>query len=111
MTAITLHNDVVALRALEPTDLDILYTWENDPRVWTVSGTLTPYSRQMLCVISKPCDGPGRDEGKFSTKQILPLLSRTAAAAGIIGREGEYSITQTEFRRIKCLYIQSGLLR
>ena len=48
MTAITLHNDVVALRALEPTDLDILYMWENDPRVWTASGTLTPYSRQML---------------------------------------------------------------
>ena len=25
-----LSNDIVTLRALEPTDLDILYRWEND---------------------------------------------------------------------------------
>ena len=48
MSSFSLNNEVVALRALEPTDLDALYRWENDPRVWTASGTLTPYSRQML---------------------------------------------------------------
>ncbi len=48
MSEPTLCNGRVVLRALEPTDLDLLYRWENDPRVWTASGTLTPYSRQML---------------------------------------------------------------
>ena len=36
------------LRALEPEDLDFLYSLENDPDVWEISGTTTPYSRQVL---------------------------------------------------------------
>jgi diamine N-acetyltransferase len=43
-----LNNDTIALRALEPTDLDILYKWENDTRLWVVSDTIAPYSRQVL---------------------------------------------------------------
>ena len=36
------------LRALEPTDVDILYRWENDLTLWRVSGTLAPFSRHTL---------------------------------------------------------------
>lgn len=36
------------LRALEPSDLELLYAWENDPRVWRISGTLAPTSRERL---------------------------------------------------------------
>ena len=36
------------LRALEPTDLDLLYEIENQELVWEVSQTLTPYSRFVL---------------------------------------------------------------
>ncbi|MGI8892576.1 MAG: GNAT family N-acetyltransferase [Bacteroidia bacterium] len=36
------------LRALEPTDLDILYKWENNIDNWNLSGTLTPYSRFVI---------------------------------------------------------------
>ncbi len=36
------------LRALEPDDLELLYTWENDPSVWGVSGTIAPFSRVTL---------------------------------------------------------------
>ena len=43
-----MHNDTLRLRALEPTDLDLLYAWENDATVWTVSDTAAPYSRQVL---------------------------------------------------------------
>lgn len=43
-----LKNDDIALRALEPTDLDIMYKWENDTRLWVVSDTIAPYSRQAL---------------------------------------------------------------
>ncbi len=38
----------IRLRALEPADLEFLYVLENDPDVWEVSGTLTPYSKKVL---------------------------------------------------------------
>lgn len=43
-----LSNDTLMLRALEPTDLDTLYRWENDTALWTVSDTIAPYSREAL---------------------------------------------------------------
>lgn len=43
-----LEGERCRLRALEPTDVDLLYTWENDPAVWAVSGTLAPFSRYWL---------------------------------------------------------------
>lgn len=36
------------LRAPEPEDLDLLYIWENDHEIWSVSNTLTPFSRFTL---------------------------------------------------------------
>lgn len=35
----------IQLRALEPADVDLLYRWENDPDVWHLSQTVTPFSR------------------------------------------------------------------
>ena len=43
-----LKDDVITLRALEPTDLDTLYRWENDTALWTVSDTIAPFSREAL---------------------------------------------------------------
>jgi len=36
------------LRALEPSDVDLLYTWENDEKIWHLSNTQTPFSRFTL---------------------------------------------------------------
>lgn len=47
----------VALRALEPTDLDLILRWENDTEVWAVSNTLTPYSRQQIWQYLQTYDG------------------------------------------------------
>ncbi|WP_375415752.1 GNAT family N-acetyltransferase [uncultured Hymenobacter sp.] len=38
----------VSLRALEPDDLEFLYSLENDPAIWAVSDTLAPVSRHAL---------------------------------------------------------------
>jgi diamine N-acetyltransferase len=38
----------IKLRALEPEDLEILYTWENDNRYWTISNTVSPFSKYTL---------------------------------------------------------------
>lgn len=43
-----LKNDILKLRALEPTDLELLYEWENNPLIWEVSNTLSPYSKYIL---------------------------------------------------------------
>ena len=45
---ITLSGNTIYLRALEPEDLDFLYTLENDEKVWEVSETLAPYSKFIL---------------------------------------------------------------
>lgn len=36
------------LRALEPEDLDLLYTWENTPELWSEGETFQPWSREVL---------------------------------------------------------------
>ena len=43
-----LTRDNLRLRAVEPSDIDLLYTWENDPSIWHVSNTLAPYSRYQI---------------------------------------------------------------
>jgi diamine N-acetyltransferase len=43
-----LNSNTIYLRALEPTDLDFLYSLENDVSVWHVGNTLTPYSKSVL---------------------------------------------------------------
>ena len=43
-----LKGDDIQLRALEPNDLDLLYTWENNSEIWNVSQTLVPFSKFVL---------------------------------------------------------------
>ncbi len=43
-----LQGQQVLLRAIEPTDIDVLYQWENDVETWKVSNTQTPFSRFVL---------------------------------------------------------------
>lgn len=38
----------IYLRALEPSDLDLLYEWENNLEVWRISDTQVPFSRFQL---------------------------------------------------------------
>lgn len=43
-----LQGSRIKLRAIEPGDEDILYNWENNQKIWQVSNTLTPFSKQIL---------------------------------------------------------------
>jgi diamine N-acetyltransferase len=38
----------VWLRALEPEDLELLYDWENNNSYWTISNTVSPFSKYTL---------------------------------------------------------------
>lgn len=43
-----LKGQHIHLRALEKEDLDFLYKLENDTDIWEISGTVTPYSKNVL---------------------------------------------------------------
>ncbi|MFU8842278.1 MAG: GNAT family N-acetyltransferase [Bacteroidales bacterium] len=43
-----LKGNNIRLRALEPSDIDLLYAWENDEELWHLSNTITPVSRFIL---------------------------------------------------------------
>lgn len=43
-----LQTDRIFLRAPEPTDLDFLYLFENDPELWPVSMAVSPLSKDVL---------------------------------------------------------------
>ncbi len=43
-----LENDIIKLRAVEPSDLDTLFRWENDSSLWSVGCTIAPFSRKQL---------------------------------------------------------------
>lgn len=43
-----LLGERIRLRALEPQDVDLLYSWENDTTIWKASHTLAPFSRFVL---------------------------------------------------------------
>ena len=43
-----LENKYIKLRAVEMSDLDLLYEWENNTELWQVSNTLTPFSKYLL---------------------------------------------------------------
>jgi len=45
---IPLTGKNIKLRAMEPSDLDVLYVWENNPANWIVSNTITPFSKHVL---------------------------------------------------------------
>lgn len=38
----------IKLRALEPGDVDLLFNWENDQKIWHLSNTIVPFSKYIL---------------------------------------------------------------
>lgn len=43
-----IEGTIIRLRAVEPEDIDLLYAWENDSSLWSVSGTTEPFSREQM---------------------------------------------------------------
>jgi len=59
----------VFLRPPEPSDLGVLYDWENNPDLWRVSDTLSPYSKHQ---ISEYLNDPNNDI--FMRKQLRFMI-------------------------------------
>ncbi|WP_339837630.1 GNAT family N-acetyltransferase [uncultured Maribacter sp.] len=77
---VTLKGKQIYLRALEQKDLDFLYELENDTDVWEVSGTIAPYSKDVLQLY---LDSAHRDI--FDVKQLrLVICNLQHKAIGLI---------------------------
>ena len=69
----------IQLRAIEPSDLEVLYLWENDPDVWRVSGTLAPVSRDRLArFISEQC------YDLYATRQMRLIVDMDGVMVGSV---------------------------
>jgi diamine N-acetyltransferase len=62
----------IELRPLEMVDLNLLYMWENDSRVWSVSNTIAPYSKHIL---QQYIENSAADI--YSTKQLRLVVEKT----------------------------------
>ncbi len=70
----------ITLRALEPSDIDLLYNWENNSKIWPVSNTLAPFSRFVL---EKYIAESHMDI--FQTRQLRLMIDFTADKRETIG--------------------------
>ena len=66
----------VFLRPPEPSDLEVLYNWENNPDLWRVSDTLSPYSKHQ---ISEYLNDPNNDIFMRSLDRYLEAVTGLAA--------------------------------
>ncbi|MGB5989321.1 MAG: GNAT family N-acetyltransferase [Marinifilaceae bacterium] len=76
-----LENKDIKLRALEPSDIEILYKWENDEDSWEVSNTNTPFSRYIL---QKYLDNAYRDIYENKELRLVIASKETDEAVGLI---------------------------
>ncbi|MBU2946087.1 GNAT family N-acetyltransferase [Zobellia uliginosa] len=77
---LSLKGKYIALRGLEPTDLDFLYELENNTEIWEISGTTAPYSKHVLELY---LDNAHRDI--YDVKQLrLCICNPEGRAVGLI---------------------------
>ncbi|MBR5196892.1 MAG: GNAT family N-acetyltransferase [Alistipes sp.] len=75
----TLSADRCSLRALEPSDLELLYFWENDPEVWRVTSCGSPVSRERIAqfIVEQNYD-------IFASKQMRLVVEVDGMAVGTV---------------------------
>ncbi len=81
-----LKNNQIALRAIEPEDLDTLYRWENDASIWQNTGTQAPYSRFQLKQYIESCTANPYHDGQ------LRLMIVSLDSAEVVGAIDLYDI-------------------
>lgn len=76
-----LENEVLKLRALEPEDLQYLYAWENDTRLWEYGSTLVPYSKYVL---HQYLESAALDIYEAKQLRLILVLKETDAVIGTV---------------------------
>ncbi len=66
------QSNTIELRALEPSDIDILYNWENNQKLWHLSNTVAPFSKFILEQYLM-----NADQDIYSAKQLRLMIDKT----------------------------------
>mgnify|MGYP001223665746 CR=1 FL=1 len=74
-----LKGDKIQLRALEPSDLETLYQWENNTNIWKVSQTITPFSKHVLTQYLA-----NAHQDIFTAKQLRLIIEKEDRSIGMI---------------------------
>ena len=79
-------SERVRLRAMEPEDLEVMYSMENDSRTWDVTNFTVPYSRFVLkqYIENSECD-------MFADRQLRMMIVRVEDDA-VIGTIDSYRV-------------------
>ena len=100
-----LSNDKITLRAMEPSDIDLIYKWENDTSLWTVSDTVAPYSREALMLT---LTATGETVGTVDFLNFNPIHNR--AELGVyICKEHQGQGLSAETMKIVNAYAAQGI--
>ncbi|MGE0090214.1 MAG: GNAT family N-acetyltransferase [Bacteroidales bacterium] len=67
-----LEGNVTRLRPVEPSDIDLIYQWENDSSVWQMSNTLAPFSKHVIEQFIETAQ-----QDIFQTKQLRLMIDKT----------------------------------
>lgn len=67
------------LRAMEPSDIDNLYVWENDPEIWRVGANTAPVSRARLQRFIKE-----QDYDIYATRQMRLIVEAEGRVIGAV---------------------------
>jgi diamine N-acetyltransferase len=76
---LSIVGDKCRLRALEPSDLELLYLWENDTEVWRVSGSCGPVSRERLQHFIEE-----QNYDIYATRQMRLIIESNGMAIGTL---------------------------
>lgn len=68
----------INLRAVEPSDVDFLMQWENDPELWIYSDTIAPLSRKILLEYAN-----NYDADVFKAGQLRLMVTNDDSTVGI----------------------------
>jgi diamine N-acetyltransferase len=75
-----LQDEKISLRALEPEDIDLLYEWENNEEIWTVSHTFAPFSKHILALYILDSD-----KDIYESKQLrMMMVDKSGKTIGAI---------------------------
>jgi diamine N-acetyltransferase len=84
-----LKGQKVFLRALEPSDIDEVYQWENDSSIWHLSNTISPYSRFVLEQYLAEAH-----QDIFTAKQLRLVICLPAVAQAMTQQAGLPTVAQ-----------------
>ena len=77
-----LQNKTVCLRAPEPEDLELLYSWENNPEWWEIGNTLAPYSRYAIRIYIE--ESQRQDIFQLRQLRLMIVCRSDQSVAGMI---------------------------